>query len=57
MTFRILGLFRETSDFKSRQIDNKIMEMVATENLSFSFVDSIGFRNLLKLIDARYNLR
>lgn len=55
--FTILGLFREKSDLKSRQIDQKIMEMIATQNLSFSFVDALGFRRLIKQLDPRYNLR
>lgn len=41
---------------KSRQVHYKIGEMIAIDNLPFSVVNNIGFRNVVKQLEPRYVL-
>lgn len=47
----------DTNNVNSNKIDKLIGEMIALQNLPFSFVEGLGFRRLIQEIAPRYNLR
>ncbi|KAF2896382.1 hypothetical protein ILUMI_09797 [Ignelater luminosus] len=47
----------ENKSLKSLAVDNSIREMVALEDLPFSFVESVGFVRLMKHLCPSYNLK
>ncbi|KAF2896685.1 hypothetical protein ILUMI_09500 [Ignelater luminosus] len=47
----------DNKSLKSLAVDNSISEMVALEDLPFSFVESVGFVRLMKHLCPSYNLK
>ena len=45
------------SNLKSMETDNLISQMIALQDVTFNFVEGIGFRRLLQFIVANYQLR
>jgi len=40
----------------ARKITRSVAEMITLDNQSFSIVDDLGFKNLLRVLEPRYNL-
>lgn len=46
-----------TSDTRSKKADLAIIEMIATDNQSFTAVSGVGFKRLVALLEPRYSLK
>ncbi|CAK1603352.1 unnamed protein product [Parnassius mnemosyne] len=47
----------DESNVKQKEIDKLVAEMIALQNLSFNFVEGVGFQRLMQAALPRYHLR